>query len=326
VIKTHTPPWYWRSWESYFNATGRTWCRYRTGETSYVLLRFDFGLRTRWNLLDTDRVAAVETVSLGDLRAILPPDTFETIKRMHLSPAPDQTVYNPIALVRAVNHLWGLGKQEALRRLGLYLDLARNRERAWRYDINPARIPLIMRLLCVSREPAVRIPYMGGYLPSGVRAFGRDEQALYPFVLAGDIPFFVASAGRGDREPYYAIARELKSCADACDLRGGPLTPSVNPVAAADELVRIAREAYAEDEQDDLGAEFLFELRRQAVSCLVASGLATEELSYDTYSPTRSDGPDEPEEAERLWQHYSASVRRRRTTWNAETQKLEWRE
>lgn len=151
-------------------------------------------------------------------------------------------VRNPIPLVRAVNALLPLGKNDAMSLLRTYCDFFEAKG-----DYPPsgasARAMHVARLLFVNKDGTgiTRAPAIGSFLveiPQDSR-----EWPLFPLAVSGDIPFEVAMGVMlmGVAESARGYLDYLDDC---CDLRPSPLRPADNPCLAADEL--LASEAWKE--------------------------------------------------------------------------------
>lgn len=149
--------------------------------------------------------------------------------------------YDPIALVRAVNHLYSLGKESAIAALREYMSIAPNigpGDYLWASGANPdcadsSVIFPIVRLLFDSPDRP-RSPEFWAKMLIPRALHDVDAQRDYPFKIVGDIPFVAAQWSGGhtgyDSDPGEAIAW----AENAGVLRPTPLHPTNDPIVAAE--------------------------------------------------------------------------------------------
>ena len=162
-------------------------------------------------------------------------DEIELVNRAAFWPFedPDST-----HLIRAVNALQRIGKTRAIEELERYNDLffegqghSMNRETFW-----------IVRLLFEPIEPGDVVPYPGIYIfPIAPNSNARLMWPLDPIELYADIPFLAGNqsgGGSGVPElPNSCLAWARRHAV----IRDEPLHPTMNPIAAVEEIANSAR-------------------------------------------------------------------------------------
>jgi hypothetical protein len=143
--------------------------------------------------------------------------------------------YDPIAVVRAVNALYGLGRHDAIKALRQF---AKENPTDGGPDARLEALRVIIPLLFGRADPEDKFPSARAYDDPGVY---RLDQREWPFFtglifVEGDIPFHLVPAGgfsgsMGDFS--YAIDWAEKSGR----FRSSPLMPTDSLFAAADQLV-----------------------------------------------------------------------------------------
>lgn len=211
--------------------------RYRLDRETYLHLTFKNVRGRLGNLRDDDIVAEANIARFDELIDEVPADTFESIRIIHRSPAFMGPAFAPVSLIASVNHLRQLGADEAVRRLRIYHDLAvpLNGDRRWRFDLDEQRLFLILRLLFIRKDGDPRMPriMIGAISPSV-----RDDDPnwpLFPLVVCGDIPFLFVTTIILGGQPESPL-RHIDYCQATCVLRAQPLTPSISPIEAAEQL------------------------------------------------------------------------------------------
>jgi hypothetical protein len=164
-----------------------------------------------------------------------------TLQIINGAPSVKSRDYDPVALIRAVNHLHSLGKEGAISALREFLKIAGNSSFAER---DPANIDtsdcqcvfLIVRLLfepkgLQDKLPSIAIGHMSPY-PAKEDA---ELWPLYPLAVQEDIPFLVMEwrfvAGSPEHPANHVDWAEKHG-----KLRVKPLRPSDNPLRAVDTL------------------------------------------------------------------------------------------
>ncbi len=296
--------------------------RYQLDDETYLILKFS---RTKQQLClsPDDLVSSSQLVRLDNLRGEIPVDVFDSIRVIHKSPKPSPYGFDPVRLIRAVNHLRSLGKNEALRRLRFYHDMAiKDNGRSWRYDLDKQRIFLIARLLFIRRDGRSEMPDMriGGTAPDAAR--GDPSWPLFPLVVSNDIPFFMASG--------YSLAgcaesplAHLKFCEGHCELRRAALVPSESPVVtvnkiyASPEWIALFRKEATGGSSPSVDSLSRYVLRWQAVKCLPKpynSGI--NESDFNPYCPGEAS-------AEQSWEKHLSKLGAAEFHWNAKMEVFE---
>ncbi len=144
---------------------------------------------------------------------------------------------NGVELIRAVNVLQPLGKEQALRVLEQYVKLTEDSE-------DPSDQEIVFWIIRVLFEPAL----VGDRIPSPRIAVWLDGQELSdamkwplnPIAVEGDIPFMVGQqiGGRGQPEHPSSHIRWARLHGV---IREEPLVPQVNPLAGAEAILQSRR-------------------------------------------------------------------------------------
>ncbi len=197
-----------------------------------------------------------------------PPAIPKTMQIINGAPAYEQNDFNPAKLVRAVNHLIPMGKEQAIRKLREYLKVASNSGTSERIEENidasdKTCVYLIIRLLFESADPAKELPEIHT-LPFLPLPHDHDKPLwpLHPIYLQDDLPFFLvyggSMVGPTDRPENHVDWAE-----DHGTIRTKPLRPVDNPMLAAERLVALPQsERLYRDESE--GANFHDLLYQQA--------------------------------------------------------------
>ena len=127
------------------------------------------------------RVEPVLAENIGPLRPEIGEELYYTIRLIHKSPPVGQPGFDPLALIRAVNHLRSLGKEQAIKALKRYVEIANTTGyRSKVRGLNEERVlPILGLLFC---------PQVGRVVPA--------TQALLGLVGTG-------LAGRAAGEPAF---------------------------------------------------------------------------------------------------------------------------
>ena len=153
---------------------------------------------------------------------------------------------NPAALVRAVNHLRSLGKNEAIEALRAYVRYAPQNGRKHVSDsADQQRLVWIIPLLFVPSDPDIKLPTLGRHpefrewaerFPEFPEWTTGDKWDPFWISLEGDLPFhnvqFTGRSGIQNPEKGYLV----EWAANHADLRDEPLRPVNDPLGAADRL------------------------------------------------------------------------------------------
>ena len=169
------------------------------------------------------------------LRIPGPPVLSPTLALINASPRPIRDLYDPVALVRVVNHLRELGKEDALSALTEYANLA-PQLLAWE-DISPvaenldtadsASVFFIVRLLFEPNRARPQ-PLIWSRM-MGARAQDDFPGGHYPFIVAEDTPFLMASWRQGRSGSDISPMVHIAWAEEHGRLRSGPLRPPDDP-------------------------------------------------------------------------------------------------
>jgi hypothetical protein len=142
---------------------------------------------------------------------------------------------NPVAVVRAVNHLYALGKDGAVETLRAYARYAPERGRQIE-AIAPdqQRLCSIVPLLFVPHEQDADVPSLGRFPDWG----GSKKWAPFYISLQGDLPFHDVKFGGRSGRPDPGRGYLVEWADEHARLRDKPLRPVDDPLVAADELLR----------------------------------------------------------------------------------------
>ena len=294
---------------------GLTISRYTLGDGTYLLLEYR-NVADRWgNLGDNDKVATVQVLHFDDLKKQVPEDLFQAVRLIHLSSSVAGYNFDSTSLIRAVNGLYPLGKQKALKVLGAYHALnGDDWDRQFRYDLDEQRIFLVLRLLFVRTDGESQMPCMQiGATSPEVEPENKDWP-LFPLTVQNDIPFCLSSG--------YSLAGEAESplrhvdyCEKNCTLRKLPLRPSASPlqamqsICAAEQWHRLFRK---EGEGDS--TEYL--LRLEALRAV--SNITRKPSDMREFCPTCVSKKD----ADKAWGQYLGDNRLMNAKWDAERQQF----
>jgi hypothetical protein len=194
------------------------------------------GVPTIVTLPAPESPSAVRLVGISDLRASIDPPVYETLLDIHRSPVVFGE-FDPVNLIRAVNRLQSMGEAKAVEALKAYDKLCMDNPcKVW-HHLDSERIVWITRLLWVPKtatSPQMRPPRLGAPL----ECIDEDSnfQAVYPLVLQDDIPFCAISGyilGGLPEDPMCY----LESCRAEGQFRAKPLSPTSDPIRAAEDLI-----------------------------------------------------------------------------------------
>ena len=298
--------------------------RFQLDDATYLILGFAKTKDQAGNISPEDQVTSVQLLTLDDLRGEIPSDVFDSICMINKAAWPHAFgAFNPLKLIRAVNHLRLLDKNEALRRLRLYCDLAtKDSEQSWRYDLDKNRIFLIAQLLFVRRGGRVGMPDLR--LAATDSSGDKVDPAwpLFPLVVHGDIPFFMASGhifGGSTESPLVL----LEFCEKQCELRHTALVPSESPISAVEKIyhsknwISFFREESSADGLSPSNAYDRAELRRQAVNCL------PEIYSFRIKECDWNPNCDEQSNVEQKWKAFLNTLGKVTFQWNPKAEVFE---
>lgn len=294
--------------------------RYQLDPNSYLILKYTTTKDGYGNISNDDTITSFEIVSFSDLKDQLTKSTFKSICLIHQSPSPEPGGFDPVNLMRAVNHLQKLGVKQSLRLLRTYHDLATGEDsyRKWCYDLDEQRIFLIVRLLFVRKDGIPEMPAMriGATAPQIPRE--NKEWPLFPLALDGDIPFFMASGYWLTGVPESPL-RHIEYCEKNCYLRKAPMTASKSPIEAIEDITGsnewkalfLAQETHSPNDLADCLHKY--HLRCQALRCFPSSLSLPTQLGRK-FHPYCS-GSDN---AEKAWQEYLKELKRIKLEWSEE--------
>jgi hypothetical protein len=170
--------------------------------------------------------------------------------------------WNPVMLIRAVNHLHSLGKEKAIAELWQFMKIAlRSRGERDPADIDTSDcqcVFLIVRLLFDLKDSGQRFPkdYLGEPSPE------KEDESLwpaYPLAISKDVPFLVIERSSPGFGPPPNPSEDLVAAERGVKLRMRPLRPADNPISAIDKLLALPQTKRLCDSE-----EFRAMLRRQA--------------------------------------------------------------
>ncbi len=200
---------------------------------------------------------------------------------------------NSVHLIRAVNALQRLGKDRALATLEQYQQFAGME--------NQSSVYWIIRLLF---EPITLDERQEG--PTSVGLTHSVDWPLAPMAMAGDVPFmpmhgvmFSSSLPNGEEQIIWARRHGV--------IRDEPLCPSMNPLEAADTILRSAQFAQVGEYSHDDGTR---QAREQAMA-MVADLL-----------PPIDAGPYDDAEQDRQWRERVSQSIELGITWDAEREEF----
>jgi hypothetical protein len=173
-----------------------------------------------------------------------PPEIGKTMQIINGAPSYSQLNFNPAKLVRAVNHLTGMGKARAIGELHAFLKIACDSYDPRRIDENidtsdKTCVFLIVHLLFEPAEPGEKLPEILA-VPFDPFPDKKDRSVwpLFPVYLQDDIPFFLPcagfSSGLPDRPEQHVEWAEKHG-----RIRSKPLRPLDDPMIAAGRLIAL---------------------------------------------------------------------------------------
>ena len=248
------------------------------------------------------RTTSEKIASIDELKNQVPQGTFESIRIIHNSPKPKAIGFDPISLIKAVNHLRDLGFDEAIRRLRIYHDLTmKARSFNAQYDLDNQRLFLIIRLLFIRKDGNPRMPRigLGATMPREPDDL-YDNWPLFPLAVRGDIPFFMVNGYILRGLPESPLIH-IKYCQKNCIVRKKPMAPSLSPIQAVKNIycTKEWQAIFTSRDKD--------KLRSQAMRCLpenmVTSGTWAKPLKDDA-----------------SWAKYCKDLQQFKLTWDPKTQ------
>ena len=278
-------------------------------------------IKDKWgNIADHDKVTSFTIVSIDELEQRVPEGTFGSICIIHHCPTPKPQGFDPIALIKAVNHFKGLGASETVRRLKIYHDLAIS-ELHWHYDLDEQRLFFIIRLLFVRKDGDPRMPWMYIGATSPRIPDGSKDWPLFPLVVRGDIPLFMADeymlAGHAE-----SPLRHIEYCQEHCTVRKEPMTPSLSPIQAVEEvcgseqwLALFATKNQSNTYPADGRHKYL--LRCQAMRCFPIDVGLPVELPHKFHPYCVG-----PENADLAWTKYLGELKQIKVIWDPTAQEF----
>jgi hypothetical protein len=145
----------------------------------------------------------------------------------------DDRRFDSLAILRAVNALHALGKDEALHKMEDFIDLRRNDN----FGDGNDNLFWIMRILFEPVELGERIPVPMAFTNS-VREANESDWPLNPIVVVKDIPFRFVGGGFGTSGQPEHPQSHIEYVRRHCVMRDRPLSPQGDPIAVAQELLQ----------------------------------------------------------------------------------------
>jgi hypothetical protein len=142
----------------------------------------------------------------------------------------DSQTFKPTQIVLAVNALHAMGKKRAIEELEKHLGPPDNK--IWDDD----HVFIILRLLFEPINPTQPFPVPMNAAPRVHSRRVASEWPLNPVELIGGIPFRYHIAMGGYSGSFETAESHLDFVKQACVLRDRPLTPSIDPITAANAL------------------------------------------------------------------------------------------
>lgn len=171
-----------------------------------------------------------------------------TTQRINAVVAPGYGVFDPVALIRAVNHLHGLGRDGAIGALERYLERlgAEPTWPGWRRDprnIDTGHPGCVFPIVQLLFEPMMGRPELPSYTTAGLLPTPRvpfDGDEEYPLLLSDGIPFLVGDWAESELGPETDPERALSWAREHGRLRPHPLRPSGQALEALAQLESFA--------------------------------------------------------------------------------------
>jgi hypothetical protein len=252
---------------------------------------------------------------LSELRSEIGNGLYIYVLLAHKAPSINGFGFHPLALIRAVNGLWPLGKEPALAVLRTYFALATaNPHRRDRYDLDEERIFLILRLLFVryDREPQMPPLHIGA--PDVGDPKKDDTWPLFPLAVVRQIPFLLVGGYAVGGLPESPLDH-VEYCLRYCLLREQPLSPETCPVAAVESLLTSSQWRQLAPEEKAL--QRLREMLRQQAIRALAPLDNVARRNVDALYPNQTVDP------EAKWQTYVSEVAKVPHRWNPRSQQFE---
>jgi len=239
---------------------------------------------TEVTFLDADPVLAG---SVAELTIRGPELLSETLMRINAAPGVNADTFQSDALVRAVNHLHGLGKERALAALEEFIERADLHYLSGLIPRDPSRIDtaddncvfLIVRLLfepegTLTEQSKKALPYPEVGLGQPQPVTSKEEHARwprFPLTLVDDVPVLIVddyAIGGIRQKPIVHVrwAREYGK------LRAEPLRPSTDPVSAVEQVLGRLVDPTRDDSLDRQFESLLRRQVRATIGDLVAPG------------------------------------------------------
>jgi hypothetical protein len=207
----------------------------------------------KWSNATAVLPESVKTVSVPGPKPLSP-----TLQVINAAPAIDPTKFDPVALVRAVNHLQGLGNEKAIAELREFLKIARAGSSVERDPTNidtsdSENVILIVRLLFEPDNAQTPRPELANHVIESPNENDKPLWPYYPLAIQDDFPFLLQSSRKAEfpgsfqfmefmTDPPHVPAPS-KAFVDWAEkhgkLRAKPLRPIDDSVAAADRLLAL---------------------------------------------------------------------------------------
>jgi len=204
------------------------------GTFSVYALDQDFSLLVEWNTATRATATKLAIVGFSDLRKSIKPSLYRYLRLVNRSPTLDGELFDPDALLQAVNALIRLGESGTFQVLKEYEALGLDMHTKKVYEYDGTRM-MVLSLLLFDYDPGVPRGLLVGRL-NGLAAHPDHNWLYCPILVVNDIPFLVCSGvGFLSGVPETAWDR-LKRCQEHAHLRSSLLTPRSSPAEALDKL------------------------------------------------------------------------------------------
>lgn len=275
--------------------------------------QFQFGLALAEQTTNDSRIKTVkwkseQPVINSSVVNLTIPATTHLSNELHLiNEARDWPFQDPdtTKLIRAVNALQPLGKEQALKTLEKYIEMRREVDEYFEPEI----VFWIIRVLFEPIELDQQIPTPGVAVFMNDRHFPKQSRwPLNPMALVDDIPFMLGSQIGSSGIPEFPSSH-INFARTRCVIRDKPLRPTRNPIAVAQSIFNNKRFTALRDHSFGNNENFI---REQAIA-MVADLVGPLPDPYD-------DIPDKPEEE--VWESKINLAKELGIQWNTEKQKF----
>lgn len=195
-------------------------------------------LDENWSAVACDQpLSSLRVFGFSDFRSFIPDDLYDAVLAIHLCPGPaEYGRADPVLMIRCVNLLWSLGKDDAIDAMTRYVRLCGEHGDQPEYCLNADRVFTAGLLLFVPERDGARmpVPRIGRFAGCGDAA-DWAEWPCFPFAVQDDVPFVLAGGCDVDAQPE-TPRMAISYWRQWCELRPAPLTPAC-PVLAASTLM-----------------------------------------------------------------------------------------